>query len=260
MTHLSDDKAVAKMGHPIVVVRSDLGHPSIQNFVGVDHRLGVNSPRLSGLSAGLLAIKLLRIDRSNHELRRCNLGCTDGEGCRPGAFSNHQIFPMHQQEERCPSEREDRSDPDTCDHSTNVTIATPSTGASQVDLCPIDRGYVLQAHLELPGTSGPLLWRGLCYRSNSDGADRNDNIAIDHHIFRYRKSNALADHRTSRTDRLCKLEVNLRTIRNHGDALCHWSGGNRTSDDHSRSWRRLRNGCRYTCTGRNRIRSRIREL
>jgi hypothetical protein len=45
--------------------------------------------------AGLLAIKLLRIDRSNHELRRCNFGCTDGEGCRPGAFWNHQIFPMH---------------------------------------------------------------------------------------------------------------------------------------------------------------------
>jgi hypothetical protein len=28
MTHLIDDKAVAKMGHPIVVVRSDVGHPS----------------------------------------------------------------------------------------------------------------------------------------------------------------------------------------------------------------------------------------
>jgi len=28
MTHLSDDKTVAKMGHPIVVVRSDVGHPS----------------------------------------------------------------------------------------------------------------------------------------------------------------------------------------------------------------------------------------
>ncbi len=28
MTHLSDDETVAKMGHPIVVVRSDVGHPS----------------------------------------------------------------------------------------------------------------------------------------------------------------------------------------------------------------------------------------
>ena len=28
MTHLSDDKAVAKMGHPIVVVLSDMGHPA----------------------------------------------------------------------------------------------------------------------------------------------------------------------------------------------------------------------------------------
>ena len=27
MAHLSDDKTVAKMGHPIVVVRSDVGHP-----------------------------------------------------------------------------------------------------------------------------------------------------------------------------------------------------------------------------------------
>jgi hypothetical protein len=28
MAHLSDDKAVAKMGHPIVVVLSDMGHPA----------------------------------------------------------------------------------------------------------------------------------------------------------------------------------------------------------------------------------------
>ena len=77
---------------------------------------------------------LLGIDRSNHELRRCNLGCTDGERLSPGAFWDYQIFPMHQQEERCPSEREDRSDHDACDHSTNVTIATASTGASNVDL------------------------------------------------------------------------------------------------------------------------------
>ncbi len=28
MTHLSDDETVAKMGHPIVVERSDVGHPS----------------------------------------------------------------------------------------------------------------------------------------------------------------------------------------------------------------------------------------
>ena len=27
MAHLSDDKTVAKMGHPSVVVRSDAGHP-----------------------------------------------------------------------------------------------------------------------------------------------------------------------------------------------------------------------------------------
>jgi len=27
MAHLSDDKTVAKMGHPVVVVRSDVGHP-----------------------------------------------------------------------------------------------------------------------------------------------------------------------------------------------------------------------------------------
>jgi hypothetical protein len=74
--------------------------------------------------------------------------------------------------------------------------------------------------------------RKLCgygYRSDREGADRNDNIAIDHHIFRYRKSNALADHRTSRTNRLCNLEVNLRTIRNHGDDLCHRSEGNRSA-------------------------------
>jgi hypothetical protein len=30
MTHLSDDKTVAKMGHPTVVVPSDVGHPSTQ--------------------------------------------------------------------------------------------------------------------------------------------------------------------------------------------------------------------------------------
>jgi hypothetical protein len=29
MTHLSEDKTVAKMGHPVVVVRSDVGHPSL---------------------------------------------------------------------------------------------------------------------------------------------------------------------------------------------------------------------------------------
>jgi hypothetical protein len=28
MAHLSDDEAVAKMGHPVVVVRLDVGHPS----------------------------------------------------------------------------------------------------------------------------------------------------------------------------------------------------------------------------------------
>jgi hypothetical protein len=28
MTHLSDDKTVAKMGHPMVAVRSNVGHPS----------------------------------------------------------------------------------------------------------------------------------------------------------------------------------------------------------------------------------------
>jgi hypothetical protein len=48
---------------------------------------------------------------------------------------------------------------------------------------------------------------------------RKDKIAIDYHVFRYRESNALALHRTSRTNRLCKLEINLRTIRNHGDTL-----------------------------------------
>jgi hypothetical protein len=29
MTHLSDDKTFAKMGHPVVVVRSDVGHPPL---------------------------------------------------------------------------------------------------------------------------------------------------------------------------------------------------------------------------------------
>jgi hypothetical protein len=28
MAHLIDDETVAKMGHPVVVVRSDVGHPS----------------------------------------------------------------------------------------------------------------------------------------------------------------------------------------------------------------------------------------
>ena len=28
MTHLIDDKTVAKMGHPVVVILSDVGHPS----------------------------------------------------------------------------------------------------------------------------------------------------------------------------------------------------------------------------------------
>ena len=28
MAHLSDDETVAKMGHPIVVEQSDVGHPS----------------------------------------------------------------------------------------------------------------------------------------------------------------------------------------------------------------------------------------
>jgi hypothetical protein len=27
MAHLSDDETVAKMGHPVVVVRFDVGHP-----------------------------------------------------------------------------------------------------------------------------------------------------------------------------------------------------------------------------------------
>jgi hypothetical protein len=34
MTHLSDDKTVAKMGHPVVVVRLDVGHPSGGGKVG----------------------------------------------------------------------------------------------------------------------------------------------------------------------------------------------------------------------------------
>jgi hypothetical protein len=34
MTHLSDDKTVAKMRHPIVVVRSDVGDPSRWMSVG----------------------------------------------------------------------------------------------------------------------------------------------------------------------------------------------------------------------------------
>jgi hypothetical protein len=29
MTHLIDDKTVAKMGHPVVVIRSDVGHQSL---------------------------------------------------------------------------------------------------------------------------------------------------------------------------------------------------------------------------------------
>jgi hypothetical protein len=32
MTHLIDDKTVAKMGHPVVVVWSDVGHPSVSGF------------------------------------------------------------------------------------------------------------------------------------------------------------------------------------------------------------------------------------
>jgi hypothetical protein len=30
MAHLIDDKAVAKMGHPVVVVLSGMGHPAIK--------------------------------------------------------------------------------------------------------------------------------------------------------------------------------------------------------------------------------------
>ena len=32
MTHLSDDKTVAKMGHPVVVVWSNVGHPPPRDF------------------------------------------------------------------------------------------------------------------------------------------------------------------------------------------------------------------------------------
>jgi hypothetical protein len=31
MAHLIDDETVAKMGHPVVVARSDVGHPSVDN-------------------------------------------------------------------------------------------------------------------------------------------------------------------------------------------------------------------------------------
>ena len=40
MTHLSDDKTVAKMGHPLVVVLSDVGHPSHQ-LTSFHHRTQV---------------------------------------------------------------------------------------------------------------------------------------------------------------------------------------------------------------------------
>ena len=33
IAHLSDDKAVAKMGHPIVVLRSDAVHPPISKLL-----------------------------------------------------------------------------------------------------------------------------------------------------------------------------------------------------------------------------------
>jgi hypothetical protein len=39
MTHLIDDKTVAKMGHPMVVVRSNVGHPSKHRESYADYEL-----------------------------------------------------------------------------------------------------------------------------------------------------------------------------------------------------------------------------
>ncbi len=41
LSHLSDDKAVAKMGHPIVVVCLDVGHPSHSTISDVGHQSSV---------------------------------------------------------------------------------------------------------------------------------------------------------------------------------------------------------------------------
>ena len=41
MAHLSDDKTVAKMGHPMVLVRSDVGYTTLVRLLGlrglIDH-------------------------------------------------------------------------------------------------------------------------------------------------------------------------------------------------------------------------------
>src|ERR1700692_1149472 len=114
----------------------------------------------------------------------------------------------------------------------------PAAAASvtrQIDLCSIDSIDILQAHLELPGAPSPFLRRRLCNSTDCERAGLDDNIPVNHNVLSYLKTNPLTFHRTSRANRLCKLEVNLRTIRNHGDNLCHWSGGNRRSDDRSRS-------------------------
>jgi hypothetical protein len=53
MTHLIDDETVAKMGHPVVVVRSDVGHPPnlcLPNAYRRRHTpAGGQSPWTSGL-------------------------------------------------------------------------------------------------------------------------------------------------------------------------------------------------------------------
>jgi hypothetical protein len=40
MTHLIDDKTVAKMGHPVVVVRSDVGHPPFPKWESLKNKSG----------------------------------------------------------------------------------------------------------------------------------------------------------------------------------------------------------------------------
>lgn len=62
---------------------------SVNVFDGASSLWNNSLPNCPASRAGLLAIKLLLVNLSNHELRRCNLGSADGEGCRPGAFWNH---------------------------------------------------------------------------------------------------------------------------------------------------------------------------
>jgi hypothetical protein len=53
MTHLIDDETVAKMGHPVVVVRSDVGHPPdlcLPDAYGWEGRRTVLAVRLSSVA------------------------------------------------------------------------------------------------------------------------------------------------------------------------------------------------------------------